>query len=578
MLRKRIFGVGIFSIALATVALAADRSPVPAGQPIIQVAPEQSVEGLTIEEHFAARDQKHAMLTLEMPAGASTQGINVKLTRDEILELRNVMPVSGEPLRIGTVKRIPSALVVTGIYPKAGDTRVAGGALQYTADGGFSWGVSVGSKGAHAIRIHLSNFSLPANAEMYFFDAAGEAYGPYTGLGRNDTGEFWTDSVRSDKGIIMIRQLGPGTPNELGGISFTIDKVAHIGNGFPRPNPQAEWTDGDRCGWNGNPSCVEDANCGSVAPADQSAIAKIEWIAGCCIYTCTGGLIADTAAGQRNLFLTANHCVNRSRIAGLVETFFEYTTSSCEGTCPGEPPPHTSGATLLATSKDGDFTLLELGGNPPAGSTFLGWNNAPIANSNGADLTRVSNPNYGPQVLSRHTVDTGSVTCNGLPRGEFIYSHDVYGATDGGSSGSPVVNSSGQIVGQLYGACGFNVGDPCAADENSTVDGALAYYYANVAEFLDPSGGGCSGDPECDDGDPCNGAETCVGGSCQGGSEPPCQNGDGCCPSGCDSGNDDDCAGGCVNPGGAPKGASCTGDIDCCSNKCKGKAGSKTCK
>ena len=233
---------------------------------------------------------------------------------------------------------------------------------------------------------------------------------------------------------------------------------------------------------------------------------------------------------------------------------------------------------MLATSRDGDFTLLELDQNPPSGSTFLGWNSSPIANTHGAGLTRVSNPNYGPQVLSRHTVDTGAGTCNGLPRGEFIYSFDTYGGTDGGSSGSPVVNNSGEIVGQLYGGCGTNINDPCDAGSNATVDGAMAYYFADVEAFLDPSGG-CTGDPQCDDGDACNGAETCVGGSCQNGTPPPCQNGDGCCPSGCDSGNDDDCGGGgCINPGGAPVGAPCTDPADCCGNKCKGKSGSKTCK
>lgn len=42
------------------------------------------------------------------------------------------------------------------------------------------------------------------------------------------------------------------------------------------------------------------------------------------------------------------------------------------------------------------------------------------------------------------------------------------------------------------------------------------------------------------------------------------------------------CGGGgsssCVNPDGAPSGASCTSDSECCANNCKGKPGNKTCK
>ncbi len=72
------------------------------------------------------------------------------------------------------------------------------------------------------------------------------------------------------------------------------------------------------CGFNGNPPCVEDANCGSVAPADQSAIAKMEWIQGAFIFTCTGGAIADTdGSTQRNLFLTANHCISKNNDVGV---------------------------------------------------------------------------------------------------------------------------------------------------------------------------------------------------------------------------------------------------------------------
>ena len=556
--------VAISPIALTAIAMGKDAVN---RRPVTRVAAEQSVNGITTQVYYDRLADRHRLVTGLMPEGTLTNRIGIELTQNEQGELQRVVPVAGQPLRIGTVKALPMGLTVSGIVPQAQNARVAGGSFRFTADGGFSWAISVGSKDAHAIRVHVKNFSLPVNAEMFFFDTVDEAYGPYTGLGRNGTGEFWTDSIRSDSGVILIRQIGPATPDELASISFTIDRIGHIGNGHPAPDPRGHsWTHGgDMCGFNGNPPCVEDANCGSVAPANQSAIAKMEWIKGAFIFTCTGGAIADTdGSTQRNLFLTANHCLKGAKDAAALETFFEYTTSSCEGDCPEEfPPPHTSGATILATGRDGDFTLLELNQDPPAGTTFLGWNNSPIAFTNGAALARVSNPNYGPQVFSTHDVDTGAGTCNSLPRGEFIYSMDTFGGTDGGSSGSPVVNSSGEIVGQLFGACGTNVNDPCDSGSNATVDGALAFYYDDVAEFLDPQGGGCSSDAECDDGDPCNGAETCVGGSCQAGNPPPCQNGDGCCPSGCTPANDDDCSS-C-----AGHNAPCNDNADCCSGTCR---------
>ena len=110
--------------------------------------------------------------------------------------------------------------------------------------------------------------------------------------------------------------------------------------------------------------------------------------------------------------------------------------------------------------------------------------------------------------------------CGTLPRGRYHYSKDNLGATEGGSSGSAVVNGSGQVVGQLYGACGFNLNNVCDANANATVDGAFASTYPNVSAFLSPGGGG----------------------SC------------------------------------SAAGSACTTSSQCCSNNCKGKPGAKTCK
>src|SRR5467141_3412775 len=63
------------------------------------------------------------------------------------------------------------------------------------------------------------------------------------------------------------------------------------------------------------------------------------------------------------------------------------------------------GATVAATGKKGDFTLLQLNANPPSGSVFLGWTSAPIANTDGAQVWRISNPDFGPQVYSEHNVE-----------------------------------------------------------------------------------------------------------------------------------------------------------------------------
>ena len=140
----------------------------------------------------------------------------------------------------------------------------------------------------------------------------------------------------------------------------------------------------------------------------------------------------------------------------------------------------------------------------------------------------------------------------------------------GGSSGSPVLNSASEVVGQLSGCCGFNCGDECDSVNNWTVDGALAYYWDSVSEFLDPKAG-CTSDAECDDGLFCTGVETCNAGSCSSSGDP--------CPGGtvCNEATDSCDAPACDNNGTCEAGEDCNNCPNDCRAKLNGNPNSRYC-
>ena len=407
---------------------------------------------------------------------------------------------------------------------------VGPGVARGIGDRDLVWTAAFEATGATALRLHISGLDLPRGAALYVYNLAGQAFGPYRGRGPLGNGELYTHTVAGERLLLQLDAEAGDAP-----IRFRVEEVGVMGQRFlpARFGPSVVLFDSvevaasNLCSYNAD--CVVNAACGTTPsfmnPA-RDAIATILFQSGASYYICTGGLIADMVPSSTiPFFLTANHCISSGNEAASVETYFDYETS-CSGpncTQPYDNTGDTVGATLRNASSSDDHSLLQLSANPASADgvqTYLGWTSTAVANSNNTPLYRISHPSGAPQAYSAQHVDTSKGTCGTLPRGRYIYSTDALGATEGGSSGSPVVNGALQIVGQLYGACGFNLDDVCDADSNATVDGAFANAYPSLAPFLNPGGGG----------------------SC------------------------------------SPPGASCTANNQCCSNNCKGKPGQKTCK
>jgi lysyl endopeptidase len=532
--------------------------PANAGSPPVSRVPsEVATKGETTAEAILRQRGLHERLTSELPRGALATRVRVRLSPGEQRGLEEVDASEGR-IRVGLVKAVGRRVTfgnadIAKLSPAS--RRAGGGALRATEGGGFVWATAVESKGAAGLRVHVTELNLPPAAALYFLGPGGDAFGPYTGRGPEENGEIWSNTVTDDVAFLVLRHEGPDGAAELGDTSFVLADVGHLGPRFlaqldPAPESFCE----------NNAACVENATCYEQTPADaaKSAVALMQWVSGAFLYACSGGLIADSdPATEIPYLLSANHCISRHPDARSLECFFQYEAACGVTMCPSKAGfPRTLGATIKKTNRTSDYTLLQLNQSPPAGSVFLGWNSQPVAFTEGAELYRISHPLASPQAFSAHHVSTSAATCTGWPRGAWIYSRDVVGATQGGSSGSPVVNGSGEVVGQLSGACGFNVGDVCDNQANATVDGAFASYYDQVAEFLGP------GTP---DGEP----------------DPPIE----ICNDGVD--NDGDGAVDCADPDCAAdpscstcsaSGSACTAGTECCSGTCRGKPGSRTCK
>ena len=521
------FSFAVFvSMGMATSAYSAG--------PVARASSEQATGGLTPEEYRDQQLQLHKWLMSELPDGTLNAPIRVPLTKSDRRAIANDRTPFPRPHRVGIVKRVGRTVELWRGGPGSkASPRLTHGVFRRTNDGGFAWAVALESKGASALRVHLSDVSLPDSADIYFFTLDGQAHGPYRG-----EDAFWSNSVIGPEGIVLVRQFGPPAA-DAGPMSVSVSSVGNLGQQFADVlAPLCEY----------NSDCTEDAEAYGDYPlvSDlQAATAYMVWVQGAWMYSCSGGLLADKDEySDIPYFLTANHCLKSKAAARNLELFWNYTTStgSCDG--PGVAVLVTTGGTVKTTGAMGDFTLLELKQPPPEGSVFLGWNSEDIATELGAELHRVHHPRGAPQSYTTHVTDPGFGTCSGLPIPQFIYSRDTLGTTEGGSSGSVVVNSEGEVVGQLYGGCGSNQ-DVCFHENWRTVDGAFAFYFDRVAPFL----AAASCEP--------------VSESCDDSLDNDCDRDIDCDDSDCES------TPACLTPSCGPKNAICSDNSDCCSKICK---------
>ncbi|MGA1640402.1 MAG: trypsin-like peptidase domain-containing protein [Steroidobacteraceae bacterium] len=512
--------------------------------------PAWSQASIDLESVRQSRAETHAWLSRGAVMAGLERPVRVQADEDSLRALDEA--VDERPVRVGLAMLADAPVDLAGAAPLAargGRKALGPGAIEVAADGSFVYSMAVTSPGATAMRLHFTGFHLPVQAAMYLYTAEGEVFGPYTGKGPLGDGDFWSHTLVGERINLQVRYVGEEAGRALRQSRFKIAGVGHV-----RPKFMAS-----TCSFNA--SCVEDASCTTEPAVAQarSAVAHMQWVSGRYLYICTGGLLNDTSDSGRPWFLTANHCISSGKDARSLENFFQFVDDSCSNrdncltiqelraSWPAEQ--RTLGARIVSTSRNTDHTLFELAEAAPSGAARLGWNAEAVANSSQL-LHRISHPGGAPQSYSSHQVDPDGFTCTGYPRGNFIYSQSVVGATEGGSSGSPVVNGSGEVVGQLFGACGSNLGNKCDTVNNRNMDGAFAAYFSQVSQYLDPQPSNCTPSTEI-----CDGLDNDCDGQIDEG---------------------DVCGGGGGN--GLPTGSACNVNSDCASNSCKGKPGAKVCK
>lgn len=303
-----------------------------------------------------------------------------------------------------------------------------------------------------------------------------------------DAKTYWSPIVPGEK-ITFEIQLPAGVSEDQ--LDLGVGQLSHF---FESPSSHANASTAKAIG--DGASCNLDVSCNSSVSALSKSVAKMVYTKGGSSFLCSGSLLTDRASSFTPYFLSANHCFSKQSEASTLQTFWFYTSSSCNsGQLSSSSVSRSGGATLLYASSLTDTLFLRLNSTPPAGASYAGWsvNAVDIGNTMTGvhhpvgDLQKVS---FGTvrkfQNCGSSTVDSGLFSCStsDVTQSSFFDINYTSGTTEGGSSGSPAfvtLNGSRYVVGQLYGGSAS-----CTNQSGSNTYGRLdRAYNAALSAWLD---------------------------------------------------------------------------------------------
>jgi len=352
------------------------------------------------------------------------------------------------------------------------------------------WRLLVTSKKALSLNFVFDEFYMPQGGYLYLYNnEKTDLLGAYDSSQNQDSGILGTWIVNGD--AVWIEYYEPNSVKGQG--KLHIAKATH-GYRNAKSFKQAK-------SLNDSGDCNLDVDCSIGDDWDElkdhnkrSAGILLSGGSG----FCSGALINNTSNDGTPYFLTANHCFSDPsswafRFGWISPNPVCATTESSTN---GPTNMTISGATLRGRDAGSDFALVEINQAIPGNwdRVFAGWDRSDIApdftvgiHHPSGDIMKVCRDNDQPTQTVNSGAQTWEITTAG--GGWEI------GVTEPGSSGSPLFDAEGRIIGQLYGG-----GAACSG----TVDNDLLDYYGRLGvswegggspstrlrDWLDPTGSG----------------------------------------------------------------------------------------
>ncbi|PLX06595.1 MAG: hypothetical protein C0596_14830 [Marinilabiliales bacterium] len=393
-------------------------------------------------------------------------------------------------------------------------------------NGKMIWRLHMSSNGARSSVVHFDRFKLPAGSELWVYNPDHSVIlGPYTSEDNIKGEEFSIGMIYGED--LIIEYSARMEKSDDGDIipikpDMQIAAYSYVYRGEDMFDNRAKGT-----GYGASDDCQVNINCseGDNWRDEQKGVARIYCVEGWSAGYCTGTLVNNTSNDETPYFLTADHCGTDSDAGDFNQWIFKFNYESSGCTATSEPSGNSvTGCTRKSRSVlngGSDFLLVELSTTATTlkniGAVYNGWSRSTSASPSGVSI---HHPSGDIKKISTYTSSLSSATYNGGTGNVgatgahwVVYwasTTNGHGVTEPGSSGSPIFNNSGLVVGTLSGGLSYcdATGDPDLYgkfsyhwNSNGTASSEQLEYWldpsstgATTCEMLDPNIGGVVAD------------------------------------------------------------------------------------